>query len=553
MRPNKYQRPYKLTNRASNIGQQDLQGSIKGSIGPFSGSFNFPGVIKYFFSRLLKDFGISTALVYMYNSEAREIDLVGYTGVSEDKLLSLKNFPIQEFDRDILSKTIINQAIFKEGQGEISPSLKMLKPLSVISVPVFFSREVLGVLVIIKSSVFERFCFDPDLFQMHYFLLSAGIKIFDFLKKGDLGHFRQDNTSKYEMDLQKILIYQRIINSMIKEFSFLEFIVNPLEALRKKITSEELLSILDGIHYVLDDAFNRVRKIKEFTNIKIEETISEISLSVFDPVELIDFEKIKARANSKRVEIVSNIEKGNRIKAKRDEIKKAFFEIFNNLFQFISRDSTLMISTYNDKNYFSISIVNTTDNDVFDMEKDSLEPFVSNSPWAMGLGFSIAFSLIARNKGQLLFFSQDNHTFTTRIIFPIHYEICRREECKKSILVIDDDRTFMDMMYEILIDRGYYVDTAMNAEEAVEKASSSLHVYDAVICDIKLPDKDGWWVLDRLHHLEETRGFKIPQFILTSGYLDELDRSKMLKYGVNYSITKPFRYIDLINVLNRAL
>lgn len=517
----------------------------------FSGSFNFQGVMKYFFARLHKDFGISASLVYMYNKDDDEIDLVGYKGVGEDKLVLLKNFKISQEQRDILSKAVIGRKVQVENQSGISPVIKILKALHTIAIPILFQKDLLGILVILKTRPFQRYRFDTELFKMHYYLLSLGMKIFHYLELKDSDLLSQGQLSKYEMDLERIIIYQRIIKSMIKEFGFLEFIINPLEAVSKKIRDDELIRILDGIHYVIGDIFSRVRKIEEFTNIKIEESIPEFSLSVFDPSELIDMGNIKSKAGNRRIEIHANIEKGYMIKAKKDEIKRAFDEILNNVFQFISRDSNLMISSCADKNYFSVSIVYNTDSDVFDIENDSLEPFIAKSPWSMGLGFSIAFSLISRNRGKLLFFSQNDNEFITRIVFPVHYEHTEKNGNKKSILVVDDDRTFVDMMFEILTDRGYIVDTVPNASEAVNIVTKK--VYDAMICDLKLPDKDGWWVLKTLNRLKETKNLKIPQIILTSGYLDELDRTKMLQYGVNFSITKPFRYFDLINVLNRAL
>lgn len=551
MRPNKYQRFHKLIKKTPNLKLLKLEDSFKEAIDVFSGSFNFPGVLKYFFGRMLKDFGVSTILVYMYNKSDEEIDLIGYKGIGEDKLVSLKSFEISRENRDILSRTIINRSIQVESEKNISQNLAVLNPYYQVSIPILFQKEILGILVIIKSRITETFSFDPDFFKMHYYLLSLGMKMFNFMDSCETAFFSDAYGTKYDNDLERIIIYQRIIRSMIKEFGFLEFIVNPLEALRKKLRSEDLIRILDGVHYILKDTFGRVRKIEEFTNIKIEETIPEVSLTVFDPVDMIDFELIKRKAQAKRVEVNSNIEKGYFVKAKKDEVKRAFDEIFDNVFQFISHESSLMISTFFDNKYVSISVVNTTDSDVFDIENDSLEPFISKSPWSMGLGFSIAFSLIARNRGKLLFFSQGNQVSTTRIIFPIYAEHKDRDDSKKSILVIDDDRTFVDMMYEILVDRGYRVDTTGNADDAIRKAGS--RNYDAIICDLKLPDKDGWWVLNTLYSLKTAEGLQIPQVILTSGYLDELDRSKMLQYGVNYYLTKPFRYIDLINILNRVL
>lgn len=59
----------------------------------------------------------------------------------------------------------------------------------------------------------------------------------------------------------------------------------------------------------------------------------------------------------------------------------------------------------------------------------------------------------------------------------------------KNILLIDDDPQMLLMLRETLAREGYAVDTANDGQEATKLYKQKS--YDALICDIIMPDKDG--------------------------------------------------------------
>src|ERR1051325_4267396 len=59
----------------------------------------------------------------------------------------------------------------------------------------------------------------------------------------------------------------------------------------------------------------------------------------------------------------------------------------------------------------------------------------------------------------------------------------------KAILLVDDNRELVQTMQWILADQNFLVDKAFDGEEALLKVKAN--VYDAVICDMKMPRLQG--------------------------------------------------------------
>ncbi len=101
------------------------------------------------------------------------------------------------------------------------------------------------------------------------------------------------------------------------------------------------------------------------------------------------------------------------------------------------------------------------------------------------------------------------------------------------ILLVDDDPAIRDNVGTYLQSKAYEVFTADNAEKGLEMLTKTLP--DVTLVDVKMPDKDGLWLL------EEARTLCIPTvFLMISAYAD-IDRAvKATKLGASYVLQKPF-------------
>ena len=108
-----------------------------------------------------------------------------------------------------------------------------------------------------------------------------------------------------------------------------------------------------------------------------------------------------------------------------------------------------------------------------------------------------------------------------------------------KVLIVDDERAIRYSLKEILEMENYQVDSAENGKEGLQKAEKEK--YDAIFCDIKMPEMDGTEMLSTL--IEE--GIETP-VIMVSGHADITTAVDCIKKGAFDFIEKP---LDLNRIL----
>lgn len=118
----------------------------------------------------------------------------------------------------------------------------------------------------------------------------------------------------------------------------------------------------------------------------------------------------------------------------------------------------------------------------------------------------------------------------------------------KKILLIEDDIILRENTAELLELSDYNVITAPNGKVGLELAKSSLP--NIIVCDIMMPELDGYGVLEGLSKSEETK--HIP-FIFLSAKTERKDVRKGMDLGADDYITKPFEEDELISAIESRL
>ena len=120
---------------------------------------------------------------------------------------------------------------------------------------------------------------------------------------------------------------------------------------------------------------------------------------------------------------------------------------------------------------------------------------------------------------------------------------------KKTILVIEDNLDIREGTQEILDLTGDYdVITAENGKIGVELAIK--HQPDLILCDIMMPELDGYGVLYMLNKFENT--MHIP-FIFLTAKSERSDMRKAMEMGADDYLIKPFDDIELLNAIESRL
>ncbi|MDX1653261.1 MAG: response regulator [Brumimicrobium sp.] len=117
-----------------------------------------------------------------------------------------------------------------------------------------------------------------------------------------------------------------------------------------------------------------------------------------------------------------------------------------------------------------------------------------------------------------------------------------------KIAVIEDNHEMRENIEEILELADYDVVTASNGKEGVELVKKETP--DLVICDIMMPELDGYGVLYYLSKSPETRA--IP-FIFLTAKTERADVRKGMNMGADDYISKPFEEMELLAAVESRL
>jgi len=119
---------------------------------------------------------------------------------------------------------------------------------------------------------------------------------------------------------------------------------------------------------------------------------------------------------------------------------------------------------------------------------------------------------------------------------------------KPRILIVEDHPLIAELVETRLRIEGMHPIKAPGGREAL--ALIEKEQLDAVICDIMMPDVDGYEVLQRIRANKATA--TLPVIFLTAKSTPA-DIEKGLALGANHYITKPFSGLDLVRKVRLCL
>ena len=112
----------------------------------------------------------------------------------------------------------------------------------------------------------------------------------------------------------------------------------------------------------------------------------------------------------------------------------------------------------------------------------------------------------------------------------------------KRILVVDDEKSIVDILRLNLQKEGYTVSEAYDGAEAVEKAlaENSEDRPDLILLDVMLPEMNGFDVCKKIRESST-----VPIVMITARE-DEVDKVLGLEIGADDYVTKPFSMRELL-------
>ncbi len=122
------------------------------------------------------------------------------------------------------------------------------------------------------------------------------------------------------------------------------------------------------------------------------------------------------------------------------------------------------------------------------------------------------------------------------------------KETVKKILVIDNDEYSLLLISDFLTFNNFQVITAQNGSLGLQLAS--IEKPDLIICDIDMPEPNGYEVLRQLRQ-DQTVAY-IPVLFLTFE-TDIASRRRALQLGANGYLLKPLNFNELLSAIASIL
>jgi CheY-like chemotaxis protein len=125
----------------------------------------------------------------------------------------------------------------------------------------------------------------------------------------------------------------------------------------------------------------------------------------------------------------------------------------------------------------------------------------------------------------------------------------RKLDDRKSgrVLVVDDDRQFLEATRTMLEEHGYDVVTANDGSEGLMQAERESP--DLIVLDVMMPRRSGFGVLDHLGH----PGRPGPWIVVVTANEEQRHEEIARAKGADVFLKKPFEMLELLSAVDSLL
>ena len=383
---------------------------------------------------------------------------------------------------------------------------------------------------------------------------------------GDINYvvFTKDITEKKKMEEQllqaeKLRALAEMASGVAHDFNnALAAILGNTQLLLFTVQDEELKETLKTIEKVAKDSAQTVRRLQDFTRKKVHQELFKVDVNsiVRDSVEITKPKwKDEVQRRGSHIEIVSSLEEVPPVSGSTSELREVMTNMIFNAIEAMPEGGKIEIRTFQKGKEVFIQISDSGIGIAEDVRKKIFEPFFTTKPFTnTGLGLSMSYGIIKRFGGDIEAQSKVGHGATFTIILPIGRD--SKEEAilpstikkgkKARILVIDDEEFVRSVLSRTLAQVHHQVTLAEDGEKGIQLFKEKK--FDMVLTDLGMPGMSGWDVCRMIKKISP----HTPVGMIT-GWGAEMSRSKMEEYGLDFIISKPFDFNQVLNVVAESM
>ena len=231
---------------------------------------------------------------------------------------------------------------------------------------------------------------------------------------------------------------------------------------------------------------------------------------------------------------------------KRSEITEVLVNLVKNAAEVLRTGGEIRIKTFCQGSQVILQVIDTGVGIKREHLKKAFEPFWTTKEvtTGTGLGLAVSHGIISRYGGAISVESEEGKGTTFTVTLPLanssrcQYLQAEILRTKLNILVVDDVALIVMHLRGILTKHQQTVFSATSGEEAIEIFRNNK--IDIVICDLSMPDMNGWEVGKAIRAVCRERGLPKTPFVLLTGWGgQDLEQDKIIESAVDAIVEKP--------------
>lgn len=324
-------------------------------------------------------------------------------------------------------------------------------------------------------------------------------------------------------------------------------------------TQETLERILQSCRFGAET----VRRLQSFAGLK--RNGGEANTEIFDLSDVVrqaadmttTWWKTKPEREGITINLHMSLGNGCYVKGMKSELFEVVINLIKNASEALPEGGDIRVRTFSEQDYVFLHVKDTgvgiTEEDL----KRLFNPFFSTKmDVGTGLGLATSRQIVNQHGGQIVVESSEGNGSVFRVQLPMvrdmpadsarHVE--RPFDRELTILLIDDMEPLVEMMTTGLTERKQSVITALSGRAGIEVFKKNR--VDLVICDLGMPDMNGWQVTRSLKELCHEMGIPKPPFIVLTGWsVRRQESEKRSECGVDAVVEKPVDVARLLDVI----
>lgn len=268
--------------------------------------------------------------------------------------------------------------------------------------------------------------------------------------------------------------------------------------------------------------------------------------------------KTEPEKRGARIDLTLDLEPGCPLEGRRGEIFEVVMNLVKNASEAINRRGNIAVSVRKDGDRVVLT-VSDTGVGVKDTDLPRLFTpfFTTKAETGTGLRLAVSRTIIEGHGGHIHVAGGPGAGTTFTVDFPLVKDGAVKDGVLQPIpfqgplraLIIDDMESIVVTLATAMAKYGFKTAAAFSGSEALSLFSRD--TFDVVICDLAMPDMNGWEVAKAIKETRLKQGASKIPFIMLTGWTDQgEDLERMEECGVDAVASKPLDFIALMKLIS---